>query len=430
MDSINNYFDVFNKIEDSDRINWHLIIDAVYRADPTKQNMSGEVLSKLLGVKNQGGFRYLGKTQTPNLVILFTSGEDIYWKDELDSTTGLLLYYGDNKIPGNDLHKTKLHGNEILRYMFNLACSDDFEKRKRIPPVLVFKKCASTYDNSYSGRNVKFLGLAVPGLEGRPKKDWLSAVWGCNRNGDRFQNYKSYFTILDTSSGCDYEKCAGINLAWLNDINKGFAYESIYAPTVWKKYIEGSRIQPFAAYAEKFIKTREEQLPGDKLQYTMLEKIQKYFYDLDRGYSFELFARDITNYMDPAVEDLNTTRPWKDGGFDAVGRYRIFSRVENVIYVDFYLQAKCYKPDHGLVVEDTARLISRIKNRQFGIIFTTSYITKQAYQEIIEDGHPIVIITGRNIVEYIFNELEIRTIDELDKWLYKKYPVSVLKQEA
>lgn len=422
MEPVNNSFEVFEKIEDSDRKNWHLIIDAVYRADPSKPNMSAEVISKLLGVKNQGGFRYLGKTETPNLVVLFTSGEDIYWKDELDTTTGLLLYYGDNKTPGNDLHKTNLHGNEILRYMFDLACSDDFEKRKNIPPVLVFKKNSSIYDENHSGRDLKFLGLAVPGLAGKPKKDWLSAVWGCNRNGDRFQNYKSYFTVLDTSSGSALEKGAGINLAWLNDIKIGRAYESPYAPIVWKKYIDGLKISPLSSRAEKYIKTKEEQLPIDKLQYKMLLTLQKYFCDLDGGYSFEVFARDLTIYMDSAVVDLNTTRPFKDGGFDAEGRYRIFSKVENVVYVDFYLQAKCYNPETTPVaVKDTARLISRIKDRQFGVMFTTSYVATQAYQEIIEDGHPIVIINGRNIIEYIYDELEIRSIEKLEDWLKINY---------
>ena len=54
-------------------------------------------------------------------------------------------------------------------------------------------------------------------------------------------------------------------------------------------------------------------------------------------------------------------------------------------------------------------------------MFTTSYIAKQAYEEILKDGHPIVIINGKNIIEYIFNELEIRTISELEKWLTNNY---------
>lgn len=410
----NNYsFDIHNKINKNERINWQLYIDAIYKSDSNRKNFSAEVLSKLLGVKNQGGFRYLGKTETPNLVILFTSGEDIYWRDELDSSLGVLLYYGDNKTPGTDLHKTKLHGNEILRYIFELSSSSDIDKRKKIPPILVFKKT--------TGRNVKFLGLAVPGIKGKPNKDWLTAVWGCNKNGDRFQNYKAYFTILNTSTGSEYQNGFGINLAWINDIEVGEAYNSIHAPIEWKKYILKENYSVLVSKKEKFVKTKEEQLPDDCNKMKMLNFLQQYFYSKDRGYSFEKFAADLTQYMDDSVVDINVIRPYKDGGLDAEGRYRIFKNAENTVYVEFYLQAKCYAPANGVVVSDTARLISRIKNRQFGIMFTTSYIAKQAYEEILKDGHPIVIINGKNIIEYIFNELEIRTISELEKWLTNNY---------
>lgn len=410
----NNYsFDIHNKINKNERINWQLYIDAIYKSDSDRKNFSAEVLSKLLGVKNQGGFRYLGKTEAPNLVILFTSGEDIYWRDELDSSLGVLLYYGDNKTPGTDLHKTKLHGNEILRYIFELSSSSDIDKRKKIPPILVFKKT--------TGRNVKFLGLAVPGIKGKPNKDWLTAVWGCNKNGDRFQNYKAYFTILNTSTGSEYQNGFGINLAWINDIEVGEAYNSIHAPIEWKKYILKENYSVLVSKKEKFVKTKEEQLPDDCNKMKMLNFLQQYFYSKDRGYSFEKFAADLTQYMDDSVVDINVTRPYKDGGLDAEGIYRIFKNAENTVYVEFYLQAKCYAPANGVVVSDTARLISRIKNRQFGIMFTTSYIAKQAYEEILKDGHPIVIINGKNIIEYIFNELEIRTISELAKWLTNNY---------
>lgn len=411
---LNNYsFNVYEKINKDERFNWQLYIDAIYKSDPSKKDMSAEVLSKLLGVKNQGGFRYLGKTETPNLVILFTSGEDIYWRDELDSSVGLLLYYGDNKTPGTDLHKTKLHGNEILRYVFELASTNDIKSRKRIPPILVFKKT--------TGRDVKFLGLAVPGIKGKPNKEWLTAVWGCNRNGDRFQNYKAYFTILNTSSGSAYQSGFGINLAWINDIEIGNAFDSIHAPIEWKKYILRENYSVLVSKKEKCVKTKEEQLPDDDNKMEMLKYLQQYFYDKDRGYSFEKFASDLTQYMDSSVVDINVTRPYKDGGLDAEGRYRIFQNVENTVYVEFYLQAKCYKTTNAVVVSDTARLISRIKDRQFGIMFTTSYVATQAYEEILKDGHPIVIINGKNIMEYIFNELEIRTVLDLEKWLLSNY---------
>ncbi len=406
-------FEIIEKISHDNRENWRLYVDAVYKADPLKKNMSAEVLSKMLGVKNQGGFRYLGKTEMPKLVVLFSSGEDIYWKDEIDNSLGVFLYYGDNKTPGNDLHKTNLHGNEILRYIFQLATSDDIPQREKIPPILVFKKAG--------GRNVKFLGLAVPGLKGKPKKEWLTAVWGCNKDGDRFQNYKAFFTILNTSTGNEVESGFGINLAWLNDIEKGDAIKSKFAPKGWKRYIRLKSYASLIAKQEKFKKTKEEQLPSESEKIKMLDIIHDFFIEKDRGYSFEKFAADIIKYLDDAVLNIEVTRPYKDGGFDGEGRYRIFKHVENSVFVEFYMQAKCYAQNNGIGVDDTSRLISRIKNRQFGIMITTSYIADQAYKEILEDGHPIILITGRDIVEFIYNELEIRGVEDIRKWLINNY---------
>ena len=44
-----------------------------------------------------------------------------------------------------------------------------------------------------------------------------------------------------------------------------------------------------------------------------------------------------------------------------------------------------------------SRLISRIRYRQFVIMITTSYVDQQAYNEVIEDGHPILIVTASDI---------------------------------
>lgn len=413
---MDNYtFDVFKKVDQEERHEWHLYVDAVYCADPSKKNMSAEVISKLLGVKNQGGFRYLGKTETPNLVVLFTSGEDVYWRDEIDNNLGLFLYYGDNKTPGTDLHQTNLHGNEILRYVFDLASSNDIDVRKRIPPILVFKK--------ENGRDVKFLGLAVPGVKGKPQKDWLTAVWGCNRNGDRFQNYRAFFTILNTASGSAAEDGFGINLAWLNDIEQGHAYESDFAPIEWKKYIGLKNYLPLIAKVESRIKDKKEQLPQDVLQKKLLKRLHDFFIEKDHGYSFEQFAADFITWVDTSIvgDSVIVTRSFKDGGFDAEGKYQIFKNAATPVYVDFYMQAKCYSDANGIGVKDTSRLISRIKNKQFGIMVTTSYVDKQAYEELVKDGHPVVVINGRNIIEYLFFEKELRTEKDIQLWLQMNY---------
>lgn len=65
--------------------------------------------------------------------------------------------------------------------------------------------------------------------------------------------------------------------------------------------------------------------------------------------------------------------------------------------MDCALEAKCYAKNNSVGVREMSRLISRIRYRQFGVLVTTSYVHSQAYQEVIEDGHPILIITASDI---------------------------------
>lgn len=49
-------------------------------------------------------------------------------------------------------------------------------------------------------------------------------------------------------------------------------------------------------------------------------------------------------------------------------------------------------------------------------MMTTSVIAKQAYEEIKEDGQPILFCTGRDIVE-ILQQKENVTSKNIDEWL-------------
>lgn len=415
MEVNNNRIVVSEKIRGVEREKWNLQIDRIYAADKIKaKTLAGEVLSKLFIVGNAGGFRVNGPIENPNYIVIYTSGDDAYWRDEIDNSLGVLLYYGDNRTPGNDLHNTKKGGNKILRNIFNYAASEEISERKNIPPIFVFKK----YEDS---RDMKFLGLAVPGIKGKPKKDWLTAVWGCNRLGERFLNYKAFFTILDTSKGHTGEYDTNINLAWLTDLEKNHGYDSLYAPLEWKRYIDGKVYNPLMCKTERFVKSKAEQLPTDKVQLDMLNALHKYFLEKDNGYSFETFANDMVIGIDDNVIAINGTRYYKDGGYDGIGNYQLFKGSQNEVMVEFYVQAKCYNLDNSVSVKDTARLISRIKDRQFGIMLTTSYVAQQAFDEILEDGHPIVILSGKNIVEYIVNELELYDVESLLRYLNRKY---------
>ena len=184
-----------------------LVVDAIYEGGRVG-NAGDDPLARLIGVSNQGGFRYLGSVTEPRLVVLTSSFADPDWPDLMDRETGLFTYYGDNKRPGRDLHDTPRFGNILLQNMFNaLHCHPS--RRSSIPPILIF-------GNSGSYRDMVFVGLAVPGSPELNAMEDLVAIWKIFR-GQRFQNYRASFTILDV---------ARIPRAWLNDIKSGFPLSS------------------------------------------------------------------------------------------------------------------------------------------------------------------------------------------------------------
>jgi hypothetical protein len=57
-----------------------------------------------------------------------------------------------------------------------------------------------------------------------------------------------------------------------------------------------------------------------------------------------------------------------------------------------------------------------------GILVTTSYVHSQAYREIQEDRHPILILSGRGIVE-ILRRSGLRDPKAVHDWLHAKFRV-------
>src|SRR3954454_3511472 len=103
---------------------------------------------------------------------------------------------------------------------------------------------------------------------------------------------------------------------------------------------------------------------------------------------------------DELAVSVIATRRSRDSGRDAYGTYSIGPPGDR-IHLDFSLEAKCYRPGRGCGVKDTSRLISRLRHRHFGVFVTTSHVGPQPYQEIREDGHPVVILAGRDIAELL-----------------------------
>ena len=371
--------------------NSNLMVDCIYKGG-TAPNISAEPFHKLIpGCENSGGFRKkLRKDGNGKYayIVLYTSMEELEWPDYLDAETGVFRYYGDNRKAGQKLTETKKKGNKILEDIFHIL--NNSQDLSDIPPFLVFKKTGN-------GRDIQFLGLAAPGNPRiSPDKD-LVAFWRTDRN-NRFQNYEAYFTILDTGKEVITKK-------WIYSLIEDHENNLEYAPKAWKEFIAKGRngIKPLKAPKIKKIPSKYEQLQCDEEGKKCVDTIREYY--KDDPYGFEACATDIISKMDNNFVGFSLTQPWRDGGRDALGFYEISTggKANYPLKIDCALEAKCYAENNSVGVRQMSRLISRIRYRQFGILVTTSFVDKQAYGEIIEDGHPILIVTASDIALILRN---------------------------
>ena len=158
----------FDEFDNTDMTSAELIIDEEYLSNGAP-NSSGDVLSVLMKVGTLGGFRSR-KTKDNSryaYIVMESRGNSIDWIDVVDRENGTVMYYGDNRKPGKQLHDTPNNGNAILREVFAAVNNND---RKSIPPFFFFE--------SAGGRNRRFIGLLVPG-DGKNAsvENQLVAIW-------------------------------------------------------------------------------------------------------------------------------------------------------------------------------------------------------------------------------------------------------------
>lgn len=374
-----------------------LHVDVICEGGPQK-NIGADPISKILPVGNSGGFRPVRvnlNIKVPNQVVLYSEADHLDWPDHFDNTTGIYRYYGDNRMPGPIDGKS---GNKLLEKVFALLSEN---RRNEIPPFFLFVK-----NPINTQRDVRFLGIAVPGGKNVPTTRALVSIWR-QSSGGRFQNYESLFTVLDINP---------IPRKWIDDIIQGNILNSKHCPKVWSDWVKNGIYNPLVVPPQQRIRSKQDQLPlnSDILGWSMLKEIHSHFSKNNDAIRFERMAAYLYQISDSNIIQIDVTRPSRDGGRDAVGKYQI----GNLIF-DFNLEAKCYNPGKNSVgVKETSRLISRIKHRMFGVLVTTSNIDSQAYKEIIEDEHPIIIIAGVDIVE-ILKIQGIVNLNQLRDWLSK-----------
>jgi len=375
-----------------------LHVDALYRGG-RRGNAGDDPLGPLLRVSNSGGFRYRGNMDRFSLIVLTTSMSDHDWPDSIDRETGVFTYYGDNKVAGQKLHATPRRGNELLRRVFADSHSGA-EGRRRVPPILVFS-------TAHAFRDVQFLGLVVPGTPGLTKTEDLVAVWHDGGAG-RYQNYRARFSVLNA---------AVLSRAWLADIIEG-RDPSDNAPPAWKLWVETGQYDALKSDRSRPWRNKNEQLPASEDGRAVLAAIHGHF--SGRPHAFEHCAARLAELLLPNAHNIDVTRPSRDGGRDALGKLKI-GRLGSSIDVDFALEAKCYGPGNSVGVREISRLISRLRHRQFGILVTTGYVDQQAYKEIKEDEHPILVLSGGDIVD-LLKASGHSSPAQVSHWLETEFP--------
>jgi len=170
---------------------------------------------------------------------------------------------------------------------------------------------------------------------------------------------------------------------------------SIHTPANWLNWVRNRKVTPLLAPPTKTRRSKAQQTPTGEAALFVQMIHSRYE---GRPHDFEKCAMEIARLFMPNIISYEITRPWRDGGRDAIGLYRL-GHGAGGIDVEFALEAKCYGLQHGVGVRYLSRLISRLRHRQFGILVTTSYLDSQAYDELINDSHPVCIISAKDIGE-------------------------------
>ncbi|MDO9100389.1 MAG: restriction endonuclease [Caldisericota bacterium] len=351
------------------------------------------------GINNTSGFRpkstATGSTdiEACAFCVLVTTFDESEWPDSIDLETGLFTYFGDKREKG-DLHDTTVGGNRLLRSIYEKLHQD---QRTTIPPFLIFESRREA-----EGMVMRFLGLAAPGANGMSSLDDLVAVWRVHKT-TRFQNYRAIFTVLRESE---------IPRMWLEDMVAGAAAaESEHCPATWKQWVMNGLYSPLVCERKKEPRDRESQLPSSKSEMEILEKLRVGLNDRQ----FEFAAAEIVRLMDDRFSEFTVTPRVRDHGRDAIGTYRV-GHDHHQVLLDAIVEAKLWSPAHGVGVKPMSRLISRLKHRDIGVFVTTTYFNKQVQEELLEDRHPIILVSGGDISKILMAR-DFHAPGKLEAWL-------------
>lgn len=345
------------------------VLDCEY--EDRKEKSNPNEFTRWLGIKNAGGMRpiYRRKRQEKgisarDLAALVLVSRDIQgarynpWEDIVERDQGRIWYWGDAKA-----HKTKTRdqwdGNRFLAQIWNLIGRQQW---KEVPPILHFSKRRSG--------TVHFNGLCVLAD--------LQDAW-FEDDGQRVQNYRAVLDIIPVPR---------VSLEWINSRRDG---HETRCPDVWSIYARSGERQRLKLHTAR-VRANADQLPdkGSPGWYVLEE-----LHGLPPIRFEELVVRAFSE--SEVVHDITPTSPARDGGFDFFGSFRLPPPLGYEVPIKG--EVKRYAPGKTAVgPKDVSRLVARLQRGQHGVFVTTSYFTRQAQEEVLEDRYPVELISGDRLV--------------------------------
>ena len=363
-------------------------------ADKGNPHLAGDEFSGWLAINGRtigmtGGIRprsYLHQigTRLPAYVVLVTAhiaGDYANpWDDVVDERAGVIRYWGDAKFASREKTCDAFNGNRCLKGIYDELIVGD---RTVLPPILHFSRPSS-------GRLV-FSGLCA--------LETMELTWfeDCGRP---IRNYRYGLSILDEEFvSVDWLRSrviATTKTALMND-----------APLAWIDYVRG-RTRRRQLWKARVL-TTEAQLPTPGSDN---ERILEQLTNLAPN-DFEAVIVALFQEMKTVDHSITGTRYVNDNGFDFFGSFTMPLPVG----YEVPLRGEVKRWKQGVGVGEVSRLVARLRRGEYGIFVTTSYYTRQAQEEVLDDAYPVKLFAGADLVRFL-RELKLVVGDHLRQdWL-------------
>lgn len=315
------------------------------------------------------------------------------WQDFFDPDNGHIRFYGDNRMPRENPATCK--GNKILLDAFMKHSAMEQEIRRYSVPIIFFRRVK---ERGRLKGYVQFQGFGIIErvsliTQYDQKKEWS------------FPNYVFDFVVFDLA-----REQEDFSWEWISKrLNIDIKLEETlkYGPNSWKDWIlkgSSSLEKNRRRVAKLLITPSNFQLPekGSR-EYKILNKIYNFYEGKKKG-RFEflaakvaerIFIRSGGNYLFGWI-----TKKGSDSGIDFVGRFDLgsgFSKTKIIVLG----QAKCERFNSPTNALHIARTVARLKRGWVGVYVTTSYFSKDAQREMIEDEYPILLVPGLKLVQEV-----------------------------